>query len=719
VSMTEAEVQSATRQLHDSFESAADFAERLRAAGIRDETINQLIKGREAFATIVGGSTEDPFASVYMPDVANDHAAQMQQHFASGQVESVHVIVNCPDNTTERIALTAEQGKKYFEGAMDYRRKIETRQVLEVRLSRAVEAASAAKTDGDGFVMLESMRPAAEVSLSEFGALEYVESNMPRMREGWLREASANLSRLRESPWDALDDDAYGWGDRFRGESLQYQTGAQQMFLADIWDEQAKCAYAFSHDPVAKQCIKIIVGFVLGRAVMVKAKDKRIQAVIDEFCGRIRFQRRLKRWATSAGRDGELFLRVFPLGNGRTGVRMLEARSIWEVVTLAEDVNYPLTYVQRYMTRFQLYAPADQQLRYVSREYPANEVIHVKLNTTDSEARGRSDMFAELVWHKLLRDYWLAAVLKEESLAAYQIMLMVDGDANDTAAVASVVERRGKPKAGEALVMNKKVTASVIQPTGSNSAGQGSTFEGLLNMIAMGYGFSKLYLGADGARSRAGSTVQAEPSEKAMQERQDEVGEMIDDLLRKVVSNAIAGGLLVGVKDEDLFNWKVQFPRIIEADVTQFITNLQIGRAAGYVSALTAAGAWANEMDLDEYDYAFELGQIKTEAEEGIMLPPAPQGTGGSAFYQGDPEPEDGEGPLAGLMKPGGTKLALPGANTGTHPALPTPKKPPTMTIPNPNSNDGKAAIRQTDRQSLEAAMALVTAAGGIVILEQ
>ena len=252
----------------------------------------------------------------------------------------------------------------------------------------------------------------------------------------------------------------------------------QQQLINDIWDAQAKSYYAWTHDPAVRFAIELLSDFVLGRSFSIIAASEAVQPIIDEFVNREllpqsqqsvtpwgpgRITNRLHDMATSIWRDGELFLRKFALGDGRLKVRSLPVETIWEIVTDAEDPLEVFWYVQRYQTRVVLFAPTNlpqAKSRWVERNIPRDEMIHVLINAKESDARGRGDPYASLGWAKRLRDYFDAVIQKQYAGAAYQWWYKVNGGIADLERIASTAIPSARPKPGSYILTNDTIEVS-------------------------------------------------------------------------------------------------------------------------------------------------------------------------------------------------------------------------------------------------------------------
>jgi hypothetical protein len=373
----------------------------------------------------------------------------------------------------------------------------------------------------------------------------------------------------------------------------------------------------------------VLSDFVLGRSFSIIAASDKVQPVIDEFVNREllpqsqqsitpwgpgRITNRLHDMATSIWRDGELFLRQYPLGDGRMKVRSLPAETIWEVVTDAEDPLEVFWYVQRYQSRVILFAPSNlpqAKTHWVERTIPRNQMIHVLINAKESDARGRGDPFASLGWAKRLRDYFDALIQKEYAGAAYQWWIQAAGGITDLQNLASTAIPSSRPRPGSYLMTNDAVKIeSINSQVRSSVSGQGTAYDALLNHVALAFGLNKSYFGVDSHANRATALVATEPTAKHLETRQDLIIAFLTKLMGDVITEAVKYALIP--PDEDL-SFKIQLPSIIKADATTRGTMIRQGEGMAYWSKQTAAEAFAGEAEMDDYDFDDEQAKIQLE----------------------------------------------------------------------------------------------------------
>ena len=501
------------------------------------------------------------------------------------------------DGQREIIDLSAAEAKAYIEAATaDDRRKY---RFAKIRAARAKIAADAAVKLREGRA-LRSLTPREEACLREFGAID----ERDLLREDW------------SIPWNNAQATSVPYTDQ---EWLPYGQGplGTQLYLADMWEMLAKAWWAWTHDPLAKQGVNIVTTFVLAGGIELHCDDENVQRIVDAFWERETMDLRTRTWLTDLSRDGELFGRIVPDGTGRCRVRSLDPTTIWEIITDAEDIEHVYAYAQRYMTRTQLLSidGVESQV-YIERELAPDEVVHVKINATSSDVRGRSDLFAILGYLKRLRDYFDAEVIKAQAAAAYHRDVVIDGSADDVNAFAAAEALKGEPQPGETWYHNKAVEISMVQGGARTPAANGSVYAGLVNLIAVGLGISKEYLGVTEHASLASAEVSTDPAFQTFEVRQ----QLFRDFLKRIIGRVIDEAAKFSLIPPDASrNVQIIFRGIRQDDKDKKITRLAIGEGMGWWSKQTAATAAAPEADIDDYNFDDEQDQIALEHDAVIM----------------------------------------------------------------------------------------------------
>jgi hypothetical protein len=588
------------------------------------------------FIKVAAPPPYEPDLEAYKVDDANDPYRRFTESIQAGA--TIQLSMPCTDGRREIIELDSTESQAWIREPLSERITFANYKIRERRATVAIKAAQ--RLSGRAVIEHKDLKPDEEAFLREFGLIE--DTLVPLSEGGYdrklrLREAQvmSASSRLSESGfWDGAFDDATAFGYDAPTEREYLPRGGpmgQQQMIADVWDALAKSYYAWTHDPAIRFALELISDFVLGRSFSIIAESDKVQAIIDEFQNREllpqsqqsispwgpgRVSNRLHDMATSLWRDGDLFIRKFPLGDGRMKVRTLPAESIWETITDAEDPLDVYFYVQRYQTRVVLMAPADlpqTHSRWVERWVQRDQMVHTIINAKESDARGRGDPFPSLGWAKRLRDFFDALIQKQYAQAAYQWWIKVNGGMADVQRLATTAIPSSKPQPGSYMMTNDAVE---VAPLASNVragvSGEGSAYDALINHVALSFGLNKSYFGVDSRANRATALVATEPTAKHLETRQDLIIAFLTKLIGDVITEALKYGLIPPKED---LSFRVKLPSIIKADSNTRGEMIRKAEGMAYISKQTAAEEYMGEAEVPDYDFDDE--QTKIQAETG------------------------------------------------------------------------------------------------------
>lgn len=448
--------------------------------------------------------------------------------------------------------------------------------------------------------------------------------------------------RLREATFDWF---AYGGLGGAAGSAYQQSPllsefiplvpgpATRQQYWSDYFATSAKCFEAYHHDPLAHQSVQIKTRFVLGKGVEARAKTPRGQQVWDDFATANSLKKKIKEIDRDLTIFGELIIRFFDQGPGTPLIfRSLDPASIYDIITDQEDIETVFFYHQQFQTPTQLFAPpagasgaptgptTGGTTRFVIRQIPADEVLHVKENHVSAEKRGRPDMFSALGYLKRLRDLMTSRVIKADLESRMVFNLKVDNaDDGAVARVRNALFPGGRPPdPGTVLAMNQAATLEPFIFNAAAESGIDSDIDGLLNLCAVGLGVPKEYLGITGkGASRAGALVATEPAAKCFEDRQDTLEEVLQQMWLRVSTRE-------GLTGEDA-EMQFIFPSIVTEDRSGKLKDIAFAEADGVLSKKTAAGMIAKELGVDDYDFDAEQKAIADEFSEPASKP-GPEG---------------------------------------------------------------------------------------------
>ena len=402
--------------------------------------------------------------------------------------------------------------------------------------------------------------------LQEAGQTIYIQPSY-RLREAQPERDAAieYAARLMES--QMLREDGFaqgGWGDATGagqyGSSLQ-GTGtagygsfldvdaeyipimggpeSKQLYMYQYLDMHRKSFEAYNHNPIAHQLCELQTAFVLGRGIDHSCTNQDVEAVWKEFVDRTDFYNDLENIATDFWWAGETMLEFYDNvpSKGLTDYRMIDPSTVWDVITDPEDIQKIYYYHQQYSTPYQMYTTGKiPTMQYILRDIPANNVLHVKLNASKYEKRGRTDLFSILGWLKRLKDLMNARVVKGQLEAAFVWDVTVNSGEADVSKTS--LNLPDPYKAGSTFVHNKNLTLAPVTSSikGSEAA---PDIAALLNIIAVGFGIPKDFIGEASKGAKAGALTATEPGVKRFERRQRLIENFCYRVANRVISNAV------------------------------------------------------------------------------------------------------------------------------------------------------------------------------------
>jgi hypothetical protein len=182
------------------------------------------------------------------------------------------------------------------------------------------------------------------------------------------------------------------------------------------------------------------------------------QQAWDEFWLRNRMKLRLKGLLRELLIYGEVFNRFFRTKDGLV-VRQLDPATIWDIYTDPEDLERVHFYHQQYVILQNLNIPGGvpgaPPSTLIIRQIPGAEIDHFKINSTSSEKRGRSQLFAILGYLQRFREFANDRVLLNKMRAMFALDVSVEGTQEDLSAAESQFST--PPGTGSVLVHNAGV----------------------------------------------------------------------------------------------------------------------------------------------------------------------------------------------------------------------------------------------------------------------
>jgi hypothetical protein len=463
---------------------------------------------------------------------------------------------------------------------------------------------------------------------------------------------------------------------------------SKQLYLFDFLSMHAKAFEMWNHNPVAHQIIKITTFFTLGRGVQVKFKNAKAQAHWDKFEKRNKFYYMLREhWCDELSRDGELIFRIFkdPIGNpGEVVIRRLDPSTVWEIITDPEDIEKVYYAHQQYPTPYQVFYEQDNlnipSTKYVINHIAACEMLHYKINCDSGEKRGRSDLFPIMTWIKRLKDFYTARTIRAIMQACVVWKNIIKGDLSDVQAAMNAYGKQ-PPLAGTLHWENEAstLTPMAIDLKGSDARDDG---EALLNLVCVGAGIPRQYLGIGSDQAKGTAVIASEPGMKKFQDRQELVKQIVRDVAELVTEEGMTAGkipaaekevpeqigqrIIEAVRKADFWTamkliwiairggqmvdvdktFDVIIPELIIEDRTAKIKDLTMMKLNKWISNEMAATIAAKEMHIDTFDFKEEQKKLADEMKAGTygeeIVPTLNPGSASGIRYQ-VPKPGAGQ----------------------------------------------------------------------------
>ena len=463
---------------------------------------------------------------------------------------------------------------------------------------------------------------------------------------------------------------------------------SKQLYLFDYLSMHAKCFEAKNHNPLAKEIVDLITFFSFSKGVDVQFNNPQIDAAWSIFAKRNKLTEFLRMDSDTLTWAGEIMTHKGTFADGFPRLIHIDPSTVWEIVTDPQDIDNAYYFHQQFPTQWQLvYKPGDIGSEYVINDIPADQVIHVKINTVPGEKRGRSDLFAVLGWLKRFKDYYDARVTKAQAEESYNLDVTIKGNAGDVSAWLNDPNNSVVPSPGDKLVHNEAVEYKFLVPTTSSSGNASDGVgEAIRSIVATGVGLSPEYLGVGGrASTKATAITKSEPAARKFEDRQLRMKGYIDQIVdyflatypglpATQVREASMGSIKAALQKRDWTGiareamalagmsqiqepidteYQIIFPEIGTDDRSVKLKDIATVQALEYISHERAAEMSASELQISDYDYDAEQEKIRTEREERMSDP----------LYKGDEDPAKellGKGALAPSQ--GTPEAAAPGS---------------------------------------------------------
>jgi len=423
----------------------------------------------------------------------------------------------------------------------------------------------------------------------------------------------------------------------------------------DYFKGHARAYELYNHSPIAHRVVDLLVQYAMGRGFKVDCKDKGVGILWKAFQQRNKLIFKMRKfWAKEYLIYGENFIDQLRWVS-------VDPSTIYDIVCegYGEYIDDVLYYQQMFQTATTMYAglsvpgvpgSKDSKLgRYIIRQIPYDQLIHIKTGVVSVEKRGRSVLYPILTYLKRLRDALDAQVLGEQLRAAFVFDDTVEGSDADVAAHGA--KYAYIPVAPSIFVHNTAVKRATMAPMQGVTASQSSVVQELISIIATSAGIPKEHLNVllGGSSNRATAVVGSEPFTKVIEDLQED----FSDLMHRIIERFCADNGL----PYDPERWSITFPSVVKDSLLDRLKAIAFCQANTWLSERTCAIMAAAEMDRDDYDYDQEMKTSALDSRKKLSMgvappPPAvPDSRFGGGAQPGADDEEGGDNPIHGNGK--------------------------------------------------------------------
>jgi hypothetical protein len=382
-------------------------------------------------------------------------------------------------------------------------------------------------------------------------------------------------------------------------------------------------------NPIAAYIVEMGVNFVLGDGIQVRARNKRVQKVLDAFWHDPdnHMDLRVYDLCQELSLYGEIFVRFFVNEfNGDVKIVTIDPSTIDEIESNPENVEHELRVHRRPIGPSislpdQIPGEVDEPTGLpddgVWLTVP-DQVMHFAVNKVSNAKRGKSDLASLLPWLRRYKDWLIDRVRVNKYKSAFLWDITLTGA--DRRTIENKYEEYSRPpEPGSIVVHNELESWQAVQPRiGADDVAEDG--RAIKLMIAMGAGIPEHYLAAGENANRATATEMSLPTVKKYKRRQEYFGYVMLRILGRVIEEKQRRGLLAAAIDTTV---EFTFPEIDTDDAvatgqaSQYMaTALQVARANGWVSDETAAKLFFAAAGYDA-DIGEELARASGSGPDG------------------------------------------------------------------------------------------------------
>jgi len=341
------------------------------------------------------------------------------------------------------------------------------------------------------------------------------------------------------------------------------------------YDELHNEAYeAYTGNPLAFRCLEIIVSYVWGQGVVVKAEDPRVREVLDAFWERNQMERKGRNICREYYLYGEQFIRWLDDGM----IWQLDPSTIDEIETEPDNAQ-----IVRRVHQIDVAGGGAGSGYWF--EVP-QEVQHFTFGSVSNAVRGRSLLWVMLPWLRRYKDWLTDRVRLNKAHTAWVWQVKIHG-ATQKQLDSRAAMFREPPEPGSVLFHNEKEEWQAVAPN-VQAGDVWRDGHALKLMIAVGAGVPIHWLSEVSSGTRAVAAEMGGPALRTFQGYQADFGFLLRQILEKELDRVL------GPRRGAPRPFQIIFPDLEPSD------NLELARsAAALVGALSQAvdrGWISNEM---------------------------------------------------------------------------------------------------------------------------
>lgn len=377
------------------------------------------------------------------------------------------------------------------------------------------------------------------------------------------------------------------------------------------------CFLLYDKVGMAKRLINMQTEFILGEGMVYKAKDKRVQAVLDAFWNDSVNAMNLTQYdkVTELALFGEQCYPTFVNEhNGHVQLGVLDPAVITEVVPNPENITQIIGIKSRGKEYKVIHADPDTDLL-------TGDAFFFTVNNVSTAARGRSDLFPiadyidgyeRFLFNRLERSHLLNSFLWDVTLEG-----ATQKEIDDFKKVQRI------PKPGSTRYHNENVKWNTVTPKlEANDASQEARL--LRNQILGSFGIPGHYFAEGDKTTRATALEMGTPTFKKFKLRQKYVSYMFQYIFRYVIDQAIMKKVLPMDVDKTV---KIVFPKISEKDLSAIATalgtittSLVLAVDNNFITEEKASEIYAEQISLLGTDIEPEKGESTDQKKVEKMM---------------------------------------------------------------------------------------------------